>query len=139
MTLFLGRDFTDEMIFTASRGGGPGGQNVNKVSTKVELRFHVASSKHLSDEEKTIILEKLSNKINSEGYLLVVAQAERTQLLNKQATIRKFYHLLEKALHQPKPRKATKPSQAAVRQRLTTKRKSSEKKANRQQRNFDRE
>ncbi len=128
------RDFSGEFIFSASRGGGPGGQNVNKVSTKVELRFHVDGSALLTDEEKTLVREKLTNKINGEGYLIITAQAERSQLLNKQAAAKKFYHLLQAALQQAKPRKETKPTRASVQERLQAKRKAGQKKATRQYR-----
>jgi ribosome-associated protein len=132
MASLQNRNFSDEFIFTASRGSGPGGQNVNKVSSKVELRFHVANSALLSDEEKAIIIGKLANKINQEGFLQIIAQAERSQLQNKGAAVKRFYHLMQSALHQPKARKATKPSPAAVRERLQSKRKASQKKASRQ-------
>lgn len=136
MTSVLDRDFYNEFVFSASRGSGPGGQHVNKVSSKVELRFHVDGSTLLSAEEKQLIKEKLANKINSEGYLHLTAQVQRSQLLNKQATVKKFYHLLQTALHRPKARKATKPTRASVQERIQTKRKASVKKANRRTNTF---
>ncbi len=72
-----------EIQYSASRSGGPGGQNVNKVSTKIELRFNVRNSVSLTETEKEKILVQLKNRINSEGELLIVSQTERTQLLNK--------------------------------------------------------
>ncbi len=125
------KDFSKEFTFNTSRSGGAGGQNVNKVSTKVELRFSVANSILLSDREKEIILEKLSNKINSEGILIIVSQAERTQLGNKQRCIEKFYALLTKALTPKKKRKPTKPTKASERKRIETKKIQSEKKEQR--------
>ena len=125
------RDFEKELQFQASRSGGAGGQNVNKVATKVELRFHVASSEQLTEEEKARIQEKLAKRINNEGYLQVVCQEERSQLQNKELCIARFYELLRQALTRQKKRKATKPTRASVRQRLESKKKQAQKKANR--------
>jgi ribosome-associated protein len=135
-SLIQNRDFYNEFEFTASRSGGAGGQHVNKVSSKVELRFHVGNSALLTAEEKEIIQQKLANKINNEGYLQIVSQAERSQLLNKQLAVRKFYQLLEKALTPVKRRKATKPTKAAVQARLQEKKKLSGKKTERSKRDF---
>jgi len=125
------RYFTPELVFSASRSSGPGGQNVNKVSTKVELRFNVMNSSLLTQEEKTLILEKLVNRINQEGELVMVSQRERTQLKNKQVVTEKFYLLLAKALTPKKKRKPTKPSLAAKEKRLEDKRNLAEKKETR--------
>lgn len=125
------RDFQNEFVFQASRSGGPGGQNVNKVSTKVELRFHVASSELLNDEEKTIIAEKLINKINKLGELVLVAQTDRSQLKNKEKVIEKFYMLIVRALTPRKKRLKTKPTKASVEKRLESKRVQATIKANR--------
>lgn len=125
------RDFSSELHFSASRSSGPGGQNVNKVNTKVELRFDIASSSLLSDEEKALLMEKLAKKINSEGELILVSQTGRSQLKNKEKAIEKFYSLLTRALTPRKKRKPTKPSQASKEERLETKRKQSEKKERR--------
>ncbi len=115
-------DFSSEFIFQASRSSGPGGQNVNKVSSKVELRFNLWGSALLDEQEKTIVAEKLANKINKEGELVLVAQTDRSQLKNKEKVIEKFYHLLEKALLPPKKRHKTKPTKASVEKRLESKR-----------------
>ncbi len=104
---------------------------MNKVETKVELRFPVAQSQALTAEEKALVQEKLANRINSEGYLQVVCQTERSQLQNKERCIERFYELLRQALTQQKKRKATKPSHASVKRRIEGKRRQSEKKANR--------
>ena len=125
------RDFYSEFTFITSRSGGAGGQNVNKVSSKVELRFHVDSSDLLSDEEKTRLHTKLKNQITNEGYLQIVSQEERSQLKNKQLCVKKFYELLKKSLATPKKRKPTKPSKSAVQKRLKTKKIVAEKKAQR--------
>ncbi len=116
------RDFSSEFVFQTSRSSGPGGQNVNKVSSKVELRFNLLRSTLLDEHEKTVIAEKLVNKINNEGELVLVAQTDRSQLKNKEKVIKKFYHLLEKALTPPKKRYKTKPTKASVEKRLESKR-----------------
>ncbi|MBF9252965.1 aminoacyl-tRNA hydrolase [Pontibacter sp. 172403-2] len=125
------RDFTKELIFQASRSGGAGGQNVNKVATKVELKFHVDSSERLTEEEKALVHKKLSSRINSEGYLQVVCQEERSQLRNKELCVQRFYGLLWQAFTKQKKRSATKPTKASVRRRLEGKKRQSEKKENR--------
>lgn len=129
-------DFLPELEFQTSRSSGPGGQNVNKVESRVELRFRLATSELLSDEQKQTLQQKLASKLTAEGELLVVAQEDRSQLRNREIALRKFHDLLTKALHKPKPRKATKPSKGAVRQRLESKKKHGEKKANRGKLNF---
>ena len=128
---FKVEDFTKEFEFRTSRSGGPGGQNVNKVSSKVELRFQVNNSALLTDEEKALINKKLGSYITNEGYLQLICQTERNQLGNKESCIRKFYELLTKAFAQQKVRKPTKPSKAAHQQRILGKKQQSEKKASR--------
>lgn len=125
------RDFINEFIFSASRSGGPGGQNVNKVSSKIELRFNVKESNLLSIEEKEIILVKLINKINHEGELVLVSQTERSQLANKEKVIEKFYSLISKALATQKKRKPTKPTKTSKEKRLEGKKIIAEKKNSR--------
>ncbi|MCX6249433.1 MAG: alternative ribosome rescue aminoacyl-tRNA hydrolase ArfB [Bacteroidetes bacterium] len=122
------RDFTPEMVFSASRSSGPGGQNVNKVSTKVELRFNVVNSTLLTQDEKTLVMKKLGTRINQEGELVLVSQRERTQLKNKHSVIAKFNELLIKALTPRKKRKPTKPSAEVKEKRLEEKRNLAEKK-----------
>jgi ribosome-associated protein len=122
------RDFSSEFTFTASRSSGPGGQNVNKVNSRVELRFSVTQSTLLYDDEKEIILRKLKNKINAEGELLIAVQTDRSQLKNKEEAISKFYELIAKALAPRKPRKATRPTFASVTRRLESKKQVGEKK-----------
>jgi ribosome-associated protein len=116
------RDIEDELIFSSSRSSGPGGQNVNKVNTRVELRFNVLLSERLSAGEKDLLVKKLKNKINSEGELILVSSEERSQLRNKLLVIRKFYELVSKALTLPIKRKRTYPTLASRIERVEKKR-----------------
>lgn len=118
----LERDFTGELMFQATRSSGPGGQNVNKVSSKVELRFNIKNSVLLSEDEKMILAEKLGNKINKADELVLVAQIDRSQLKNKEIVIDKFYTLLWKALAPLKKRYKTRPTRSSVEKRLDSKR-----------------
>jgi ribosome-associated protein len=131
MTVMDERDFTVELNYSASRSSGPGGQHVNKVSTKMELRFHVESSALLSEEEKILITEKLANRINAAGELVLVSQSERSQLQNKEKVTEKFYSLILRALTPRKKRRPTRPSRASKEERLEIKRQQSEKKERR--------
>ncbi|MEZ5107098.1 MAG: alternative ribosome rescue aminoacyl-tRNA hydrolase ArfB [Draconibacterium sp.] len=117
-----------ELVFTATRSSGPGGQNVNKVSSRVELRFSIANSSFLSDDEKDRIRKKLNNRINLEDELLLSSQAERSQLGNKEKATARFFELVEKALTIPRKRLKTAPSQASRLKRLDSKKKTSQKK-----------
>jgi ribosome-associated protein len=125
-------DLSSEFQFLTSRSSGPGGQNVNKVNSKVELRFDIPNSILLTDEQKEILLNKLSTKITSEGILSVVSQRDRSQLANKEDSIEKLYLLISKALKPVIRRKKTKPTKSSVEKRLTGKRIKSEIKQNRQ-------
>lgn len=116
------RNFESELIFASSRSGGPGGQNVNKVNTKVELRFNLALTSLLSESEKELIFKILRNKINSEYELILVSQSERTQLMNKKVVTEKFYELVSKALTIQKKRKPSRPTLTSKLKRLEGKR-----------------
>ena len=115
------RGLESELQFSASRSAGAGGQNVNKVNTKVELRFSVISTLILSDEEKELIINKLRNRLNKDGELVLVSQEARSQLANKLAVTEKFYRLLASALTLPVPRKETRPTKASKLKRLESK------------------
>lgn len=125
-----------EVQYQFARSGGAGGQNVNKVATKAELRFNVRHSLLLSDEERTVLEEKLANKLTTDGELVLTHQTERTQLANKEKVTKKFYRLIEKAFEKPKPRRATKPSKASVEERIARKKQKSEVKGNRKKVDF---
>ena len=115
-------DLSAEFIFQASRSSGPGGQNVNKVNSKIELRFNIQNSSVLTDDQKEILLSKLSSKLSIEGFLIVISQRDRSQLVNKEDAIRKLYELIEKALRPVKRRKSSRPTRSSVEKRLTGKR-----------------
>ena len=123
--------FLPEITFQTSRSSGPGGQNVNKVESRVELRWHLMESQVLTDAQKALILEKLANQLTADGLLLITAQDDRSQYRNKEIVLARFHELLLKSLRRPKPRKATKPNRSAIRKRLEGKKIQGEKKANR--------
>lgn len=110
-----------ELRYATSRSSGPGGQNVNKVNTKVELRFNIPSTESFSDEEKALLYTILKNRITSDGDLLIISQSERTQLHNKKKAEELLYRLLAKALTVKPERKATRPTTASRVRRLDEK------------------
>lgn len=117
-----------ELEFSTSRSSGPGGQNVNKVSTKVILRWNVLHSTLVTDEQKVLLLNKLSSQLTREGELILTAQETRSQLQNKEDVIEKLNALLRKALTKPKIRKATKPTKSSKVKRVDNKKRHAEKK-----------
>ncbi len=121
-----------ELLFTASRSGGPGGQNVNKVNSKVTLKWDVVHSVLLDEDQQRIILGKLASRLTKEGILILTAQDKRSQLQNKEEVIFKLNQLLLKAFTPKKIRKKTKPGKAAHQARIKDKKQRSEKKQWRQ-------
>ncbi len=124
-------DFTNELVFTTSRSSGPGGQNVNKVNTKVTLKWDVLQSA-ITEEQKGVILQKLRTRLTKEHILVLASQDERSQLGNKEAVLLKLEQLLVKAFTVKKARKPTKPGKAAKQTRLKNKKQHGEKKKWRQ-------
>lgn len=114
-----------ELTFKASRSGGPGGQNVNKLNTRVTLFFDVAASPSLSEEQRRRILSKLSTRIDKHGMLRVVSQRHRTQQANRRATVERLRQLLQEALERRPVRKKTKVPSGARERRLKEKKRRS--------------
>ena len=124
----------NELEFATSRSSGPGGQNVNKVNTKVTLRWNIKNSTQLAPEEKELLLQKLASRLTTDGTLLIVSQDKRSQLQNKEEALLKLENLLKQAFAKKKKRKPSKPSKSSVQNRLDKKKKHSDKKKWRQNR-----
>jgi len=136
MMNFTKEGLQKEVTYKTSRSGGKGGQHVNKVSSKVELLFNIGESVLFTEEEKTLLLSKLQSRLNKDGYLQVMCEEERSQYLNKEKAIEKLQLILTRALHQPKARKATRPTKAMIAARLASKKIQAAKKENRRK-NFN--
>ena len=115
----------DELRFQAVRASGPGGQHVNKASTKINLSWDVGQSGSLSDPDKRRVMEKLTNRIDARGVLHVTSGGRRSQLQNRETAIRRANELVTKALRVQKPRKRTRPSKRARANRLAAKKRRS--------------
>ena len=121
----------EEVAFATSRSGGPGGQNVNKLETRVTLRFDLAGSAVFSEEQKARLRERLATRITRSGVLHVTAQKHRTQAANRDAAVERFAELVREALQEEAPRKKTRPSRAAKARRVDEKRRQSQRKRER--------
>ncbi|MCO6500044.1 MAG: aminoacyl-tRNA hydrolase [Vicingus serpentipes] len=124
-------DLHKEVSYRTSRSGGAGGQNVNKVATKVELLFDVNNSIVLSERQKLTILNKLKNRISAEGILSLQCDETRSQLKNKELVFLRFVKLIKETLKPVKKRIPTKPSKSAIQKRLSAKKKQADKKDSR--------
>jgi ribosome-associated protein len=124
--------FETEIHFSSSRSSGPGGQNVNKVNSKVTGKLDVLNSTAFTPEQKELLLKKLQSKITTDGALILSSQDKRSQLDNKKAVVDKFRKLISKALEKKKIRKATKRSKSSLEKRITKKKLVGEKKKWRQ-------
>lgn len=120
-----------EITFRATRSSGPGGQHVNKTSTRVSLSWSLEHTQAFSQDEIYRLREKLKNRLTKENVLQLASSHSRSQHRNKEDVIKRFFSLLDLGLHKSKPRKKTRPSLAAKRKRLKAKKAQSDKKTNR--------
>jgi ribosome-associated protein len=125
-----------ELNFKAVRSSGAGGQNVNKVSSKVVLSFDLEASQALSDDEKTLLKENLSTRLTSENILILNCDEDRSQLKNKEIVVKRFLELIKKGLYVPKVRKATKVPKAVIKKRIKDKKNISDLKQSRRKPDF---
>jgi len=121
-----------EILFQTSRSSGPGGQNVNKLNTKVAVVVNIQTCNFLTDAQKEIIFKKLSSRLTKDNRLIVESQRFRTQRANRDFAIEKLHDIIEAALRTPKKRKPTRPTYSAVQKRLQQKKQRSDIKKNRE-------
>lgn len=126
----------NELLITFSKSGGPGGQNVNKLNTKVILHWNYLTSLVLDSESKFRFKENFANNINEENFVVIISQEHRTQKANVDSALSKLKTMIAKALIRPKVRKKTKPKRSAVLDRLKTKKKDSDKKKGRREKYY---
>ncbi len=127
----------DELVFKFSRSGGPGGQNVNKLNTKVTLFFDVANASAFSDEQKKRILKQLATRADKNGVIRVVSQKYRTQKANRRVVLERFTELLREALTKKRVRRKTKVPKWAKQKRLEEKKRRSTLKRQRAEKDFE--
>jgi ribosome-associated protein len=133
----MGKDkLITELQFKAVRSSGAGGQNVNKVSSKVVLSFDLKNSKILSDEEKMLLEMSLAYRLTNDQILILNCDEDRSQLKNKEIVTKRFLAIIEQGLHIPKIRKSTKISKSVIRKRIKDKKNLSEIKKNRKRPEF---
>ena len=111
----------DELVLRATRGGGPGGQHVNKVSTRIELTFDVDGSPSLTPDQRIAVRQRLARRISADGVLRIVAQDDRSQIANRKAAVARFVELMSRAFAPVKPRRATRATKASRERRLVDK------------------
>lgn len=131
------KDIMKAVSFKTSRSGGKGGQNVNKVSSKVELILHIGSAVFFSPEEKQLLAERLAHRLDQDGNLHVISQEDRSQLLNKENTVDKLMALLTAALHVDKLRKPTRTPRSVILKRKSDKKSIALKKESRRRPKLD--
>jgi len=126
-----------ELDFKAVRSSGAGGQNVNKVSSKVVLSFNLQASQALSDDEKFLLQNNLAHRLTTENILILNCDEDRSQIKNKEIVIKRFLEIIKKGLFVPKVRKATKIPKAAIKKRIKDKKNISDIKQSRRKPNLD--
>ncbi len=126
----------DELGFEQNRGGGPGGQKVNKTSSKLTLIFDIPNSPSLSEWQCKRLMDKLGHRLTKEGILRLDVQSERSLLANRRLAIERFVNLLRDALRREKPRKKTRPSLGSTKRRLSNKKKRGDLKRDRGRKNW---
>lgn len=126
-----------ELTFKAVRSSGAGGQNVNKVSSKVVLTFDLNASQALSEEEKLLLLTNISSRLTTENILILNCDEDRSQLKNKDIVVKRFLEIIKKGLFVPKARKATKIPKSVIKKRIKDKKNISERKQSRRKPDLD--